>query len=243
MKDHLTTLREVRDALAMLSGDDWNNQFWARGLAKDSCTNLNRLIAEVEAAQPVAWHVCSYNKDGTLSLEHAAARQEAAHEHINDAITEDGIEEAASWVVRPVYTHPAPTGFTAHDMATAAADGFRDGVASVGKPTSEAGLPPLPASGSYRDATGQLHPCSYNHQDMQSYAREAVAQAVEAYRADAERYRWLCSYAIVPTPSLWDCGVGFVTPALPRKSGAMTKPELDAEIDAAIRARGQGGAA
>lgn len=57
-------------------------------------------------AVPFAWHVCSVNKDGSLSLEFAAVWEEAAHEHINDAIAEDEIEEAASWVVRPAYHHP-----------------------------------------------------------------------------------------------------------------------------------------
>jgi hypothetical protein len=61
--------------------------------------------APVAQGDPVAWLVCSVNKDGSLSLEHAAAWQEAAHEHINDAITEYGIEDAATWVVRPAYTH------------------------------------------------------------------------------------------------------------------------------------------
>jgi hypothetical protein len=59
-------------------------------------------------AVPFAWHVCSVNKDGSLSLEFAAAWQEAAHEHINDAIADHGIEDAAAWVVRPAYHHPAP---------------------------------------------------------------------------------------------------------------------------------------
>lgn len=58
-------------------------------------------------------------------------------------------------------------------------------------------------------------------------------------KEDAENYRWLCTHMIVPAPSLWDNGVGFVTPALPRKRGAMTKPELDEHIRAA-RARGEG---
>lgn len=57
----------------------------------------------VQQAEPAAWLVCSVNSDGTLSLEHAAPWREAAHEHINDAITEHGIEGAASWVVRPAY--------------------------------------------------------------------------------------------------------------------------------------------
>lgn len=61
---------------------------------------------------------------------------------------------------------------------------------------------------------------------------------VDGIQSDADRYRWLCSHMIVPAPSLWDNGVGFVTPALPRKSGAMTKPELDAAIDAARGEKG-----
>ena len=62
-----------------------------------------------EAQGPVAWHVCSVNSDGSLSLEHAAAWEEAAHEHINDAITEHDIEGAGSWVVRPAYHAPQPS--------------------------------------------------------------------------------------------------------------------------------------
>lgn len=69
---------------------------------------LQALRAQIGQGVPVAWLVCSVNKDGSLSLEHAAAWQEAAHEHINDAITEHGIADAASWVVRPAYTHTAP---------------------------------------------------------------------------------------------------------------------------------------
>ena len=56
--------------------------------------------------EPVAWHVCSVNSDGSLSLEFAAPWEELAHEHINDAINEHDIDGATSWVVRPVYTHP-----------------------------------------------------------------------------------------------------------------------------------------
>jgi hypothetical protein len=54
------------------------------------------------AAEPVAWLVL--DKDG--SLVHAAAYRHAAHEHINDAINEHGITEAARWVVRPAYAAP-----------------------------------------------------------------------------------------------------------------------------------------
>ena len=62
--------------------------------------------SQQEAQEPFAWHVCSVNSDGSLSLEHAAAWEEAAHEHINDAITEHDIEGAGSWVVRPAYHAP-----------------------------------------------------------------------------------------------------------------------------------------
>lgn len=64
--------------------------------------------AEAPKQEPFAWLVCSVNPDGSLSLEYAAPWREAAHEHINDAITEHGIEEASSWVVRPAYLNPQP---------------------------------------------------------------------------------------------------------------------------------------
>lgn len=56
---------------------------------------------------------------------------------------------------------------------------------------------------------------------------------VERDREDAENYRWLCSHMIVPCPSLWDKGVAFTTPPMPRKAGQMTKAELDDFIRAA----------
>lgn len=52
--------------------------------------------------EPAAWLVL--DRDG--SLIHAAAWREAAHDHINDAISEHGISEAARWVVRPAFIAP-----------------------------------------------------------------------------------------------------------------------------------------
>ena len=72
-----------------------------------ACQALRAALAE-PVQEPVAWHVCSVNSDGTLSLEYAAAWAEAAHEHINDAINEHDIADAGSWVVRPVYASPQP---------------------------------------------------------------------------------------------------------------------------------------
>jgi hypothetical protein len=74
----------------------------------------------LEAQEPFAWHVCSVNSDGSLSLEHAAAWEEAAHEHINDAITEHDIEGAGSWVVRPAYHAPQPSPAAQGDALDAA---------------------------------------------------------------------------------------------------------------------------
>ena len=68
---------------------------------------LHAVKAELKAikeAEPVAWLVLSVNPDGSTSVEYAAEWAEAAHEHINDAITEYGNTEAGSWIVRPVYT-------------------------------------------------------------------------------------------------------------------------------------------
>lgn len=69
---------------------------------------LDKWGQPAHSGEPFAWHVCSVNSDGSLSLEHAAAWEEAAHEHINDAITEHDIEGAGSWVVRPAYHAPQP---------------------------------------------------------------------------------------------------------------------------------------
>ena len=57
-----------------------------------------------ELPEPAAWLVCSVNGDGSLMVEHSTAWEQAAHDHINDAINEYDIEDAATWVVRPAYT-------------------------------------------------------------------------------------------------------------------------------------------
>ena len=84
---------------------------YARGYNDGFATGLReaRLAAANEPqGEPVAWHVCSVNSDGSLSLEFAAPWEELAHEHVNDAINEHDIDGAASWVVRPVYASPQP---------------------------------------------------------------------------------------------------------------------------------------
>ncbi len=82
----------------------------AKRAAEYELRYYRKMMDEKNAAEPqgepVAWHVCSVNSDGSLSLEFAAPWEELAHEHINDAINEHDIDGAASWVVRPVYTHP-----------------------------------------------------------------------------------------------------------------------------------------
>ena len=81
---------------------NWNTPHWC-----PVSEPTTQPAPQQEALEPFAWHVCSVNSDGSLSLEHAAAWEEAAHEHINDAITDHDIEGAGSWVVRPAY-HDAP---------------------------------------------------------------------------------------------------------------------------------------
>lgn len=92
-----------KDALSALAELE-RTHFTSEDVADASADGFRAGVASVTAGkEPVAWLVCSVNSDGSLSLEHAAAWKEAAHEHINDAITEHGIEDAASWVVRPAY--------------------------------------------------------------------------------------------------------------------------------------------
>jgi hypothetical protein len=73
---------------------------------RQALTSL-KLETPAEHVEPVAWHVCSVNSDGSLSLEFAAPWEELAHDHISDAILDD-IDGAGSWVVRPVYATPQP---------------------------------------------------------------------------------------------------------------------------------------
>lgn len=74
--------------------------------------------------------------------------------------------------------------------------------------------------------------------DPPKYVPECVEYKAELAQArkDAERYRWLRSFKAVPSPSLWDSGIGFFTPTFPRKSRFMELAELDAAIDAALLA-------
>ena len=96
----------------------------------------------------------------------------------------------------------------------------------------------------YLVATGELHEGEETytrHDDAPPplcdseclYTTPPAPGQVERDREDAENYRWLCSHMIVPSPSLWDRGVAFTTPPMPRKAGQMTKAELDDFIRAA----------
>lgn len=93
--------------------NDLNNKLaegfltWSAAMPPEVATWLSANPPKIEMAtpapaEPSAWLVL--DKDGTLI--HAAAWREAAHEHINDAINEHGVSEAARWVVRPAFTAP-----------------------------------------------------------------------------------------------------------------------------------------
>lgn len=109
IRSELTSLHgivgDLSEALTALSNlESHLAQYEAGDMASAAAQGFRDGVASVQQGQePVAWLVCSVNSDGSLNLEHATAWEEAAHEHINDAITEHGIEEAASWVVRPAY--------------------------------------------------------------------------------------------------------------------------------------------
>lgn len=68
----------------------------------EACAKYEAELERIKALEPVAWLVLSTNQDGSISVEYVAEWPEAAHEHINDAISEHDDKEAASWVVRPV---------------------------------------------------------------------------------------------------------------------------------------------
>ena len=99
-----TELLALADALA-----EYDAEAAHRGVSFEPTPKITAALREFAGTlgqEPVAWHVCSVNSDGSLSLEFAAPWEELAHEHINDAINEHDIDGATSWVVRPVYTHP-----------------------------------------------------------------------------------------------------------------------------------------
>ena len=106
----------------MVSAFDHGDVMASEGAAIDAA---KQALAAHEAAkpEPLAWLVCSVNKDGSLSLEHAAAWRESAHEHINDAINSFGIREAARWVVRPAYAAPVAVASQWQPIETAPKDG------------------------------------------------------------------------------------------------------------------------
>lgn len=64
--------------------------------------NTRRSAEQEQAGEAVAWLVI----DSTGQPMHAAGWEAAAHEHINDAISEYDLHEAAEWRVVPVYTRP-----------------------------------------------------------------------------------------------------------------------------------------
>lgn len=101
--------REIlEEKLRRLSEVELDREALARHCEKLEADNaaLRERLDAIYSTEPVAWLVCSVNHDGSLSLEHGAPWREAAHEHINDAINEYGIEEAAQWIVRPVINLP-----------------------------------------------------------------------------------------------------------------------------------------
>jgi len=132
LRDRLVAISE-----AIANQDDRAAQAMLREILKAPQAD-SQPAPQQEAQEPFAWHVCSVNSDGSLSLEHAAAWEEAAHEHINDAITEHDIEGAGSWVVRPAYHAPQPSPAAqgdARSMLRIVAD-YSDWLDSKGRLTS-----------------------------------------------------------------------------------------------------------
>lgn len=73
-------------------------------MSDDELLKTRARAAQAQRAEPVAWLV--FDEEGLPA--YACAWREAAHDHINDALQEYGIEEAARWTVRPVYAAPPP---------------------------------------------------------------------------------------------------------------------------------------
>lgn len=65
------------------------------------------MTAHEPQAEPVAWIVFGAEDGDAEAIQFAAASKQEAHDHINDQIAE-GVIDAGSWVVRPVYAAPQP---------------------------------------------------------------------------------------------------------------------------------------
>jgi len=99
----LVNEQNLREELAALK-QILSTEHTARLNCMEVRNDIGKELAAIKASlgEPVAWLVCSVNKDKTLSPEFAAAWRDAAHDHIKDAV-EYKIEGASAWVVRPVY--------------------------------------------------------------------------------------------------------------------------------------------
>ena len=174
-----------------------------------------------ELPEPAAWLVCSVNGDGSLMVEHSTAWEQAAHDHINDAINEYDIEDAATWVVRPAHT--------ADQLRTAiAAERERNTAAHLacGHPaelmlrSAETGAP---LYCELCDDKAGRRDAEKRESELQAELSTLRQQLAEAVR-DAKRYRWLRR---IDSFAEWN------------RVGHYAADALDAAIDAAIAAQGE----
>lgn len=140
--------------------------------------------------EPTAWLVL--DKDG--SLVHAAAWRQAAHDHISDAITEHGIEEAARWVVRPAYTAPQPQPKGTVDSRRVEELAMSYASACANHPTDKAGL--ASAWRVLRDAIRALQAPAPAQPSIQDLAAGAHYPQVTAWQHPAPH----AAQPIAPSP-------------------------------------------
>jgi hypothetical protein len=152
-------------------------------VAQNNCGSREREAEEMLVAasaavaqEPFAWHVCGVNADGSLSLEHAAQWEEAAHEHINDAITEHEIESAGSWVVRPAYHRPQPSPAAQND---APSQSMRDVLAEVERATRK--FPTWP--------TDPLHALAVLGEEFGELTKDMLQLTYESHKTSADNVR------------------------------------------------------
>lgn len=120
MKDQINTIRRAVEAA--LSDDQPYIE-----ACKQALTALDQIEKMVGSQVPVAWQILNGVCHAGIRSSEALAKEAAA----GMQKTHDLGGSLAAFHVRPLYAAPVAQQYEAGDMASAAAQGFRDGVASV----------------------------------------------------------------------------------------------------------------
>lgn len=126
MKDQINTIREFFSLPVPHSPQDVGPYLVVKSKAADA---LGRLEAMVGSQEPVAW--MNPHTGTTLSHKEKLRFLSLAGGQNYQGQNDDGMKAYAAAQTQPLYAAPVAQQYEAGDMASAAAQGFRDGAASV----------------------------------------------------------------------------------------------------------------